>query len=120
MLFEKFTIVNVNDLPRFEVKVEFMSGDADAEEYEVTSFAQEQDVLAYLGELEVFQKYQDDGREYNVAKIAAALDWSEDDVEDFISNLPWDVTCDSYKARLVGWEIFAYADNAKYELKVRA
>lgn len=89
----------------YEVKIEFMHGDADGESYESYFFKQEKEVVKVLKELDKLKHlYRPDEEDYEHTKSKILYDLMGED-------WPGDNTCDyQVRAAYNGYEVFFYDD----------
>ena len=96
------------EAPHFEVILDFIHGDADGYSDSVTKIDTEENLVAFLREVDVVSELDSFSPDFSEA--AEKLGLSEDDVSQiYYEILPQDITCDNYRAQLQGKNIF-YVD----------
>jgi len=118
-----FKIKGERELPKFQVVINFMHGDADGYSDNTENFATELEALDYLSTATVVCKFAEDNKysdNYVFSKLAVDLGISEDDAGIlFYDMIPHDITCDNYRATVLGIYVFANADGKEYQLVLK-
>lgn len=119
MEFKYFQPVSENKAPpppHFAVVLKFMHGDADADTEKKHIFTDENDAFEFIRRMKIFGKV--DPYEPELAEVAAELGVSEEDaLIEFYEYIPADITCDWYRAKFRGFEVFY--DNGYFKTDLR-